>query len=205
MRFKDFRALFAEQWYVCTDWIYRYVTDFDKRRLVERTDKWYLVPLKRGRYLFDDAPKHRDLLYHLAWRLYVPSYISLQAALSWWQLIPETTMTITSISSKKTTSFDTSIANRSYRSTKPHCLVWYQVQHSAYGSFAMATREKALADLLYFFPQYGDEKAFEALRLDAEQLSRDFLPEIFLHYVALFEQKKLQRTAQHFISFLNHA
>jgi hypothetical protein len=69
----------------------------------------------------------------------------------------------------------------------------------------MASREKALADLLYLYPQYSSDADFASLRLQVEELKTTFVPEIFLHYVQLFAQKKLEQTAQRFIHFLTHA
>lgn len=204
MKYQELRTLFSEKHYFCTDRIYRYDPHFDRKRLVEWSQKGYIIWLKRERYLFADAPRHRDLLFHLANHFYTPSYISLHSALSRYGLIPETTITVTSISTKKTTQFDTSIGSFAYKSCKPVCLTGYTMIDSDYGAYALATREKTCADLLYF-SLYRTEEDFASLRLNIESLKTDFDTSLFRSYIALFEQKNLSAVAELFIHYLTHA
>ena len=203
MKRKEFRNMFRNEKYVCTDRIYRHVPDFDKRRLVEWKDKWYIVPLKRKWYLFSDVEVSYNLWLHLAHVLYRPSYISLYSALSYYQLIPETVVTIQSVSSRKTSLFHTPLASWSYQTCKPEYYTWYKILETPEWSVIMADVEKAFVDLLYYFP---DIKTFDAIawwRLDTEA-SVWLIDESTLRWYAhMYNNKALVERTETLLSFLH--
>lgn len=166
MNFAQFRKTLYEHEYFCSDWIYRYIPDFDKRRLYEWTQRWLLLPLKKGWYLFADIQRDQQLIYHLASVLYRPSYISLLTALSYYGLIPETVVTIQSISTKKTSSYHLEWAHRDYRSCKTVMFGWYDIVTSQHGPLLIATPEKAIVDLFYYYPQYRTLEDIKSLRIN---------------------------------------
>ena len=53
-----------------------------------------------GFYLLAGQPVDRQFLFHAANRIYPPSYVSLEAALKYYGLIPEETFQITSVSTR---------------------------------------------------------------------------------------------------------
>lgn len=169
MRFPQFRQLLHEYDYFSVAWVYRYVPSFDKRRLYERTQKGYLTPLKRGRYLFADVECTYELTLHLANVLYRPSYVSLFTALAYHGLVPETVIAIQSITPKKTTHYDLNRATREYRSCKESSFGGYVMIPSSDTQILMATPEKAIVDLIYYHPQYRTRDDFASLRINTDR------------------------------------
>ena len=96
--------------------------------------------------LKDSNPSH----YFIANKLYQPSYISLEKALSHYGIIPETVYTITSITTKPTREFKTPKGIFSYQSIKKEAFTGYEPKKIDGLTVLFAEPEKALADYLYF-------------------------------------------------------
>jgi hypothetical protein len=56
----------------------------------------------RGWYVFADAQVDLPLLFDVGCQAYSPAYVSLEAALSWYELVPETVQAITLVGTRKT-------------------------------------------------------------------------------------------------------
>ena len=103
--------------------------------------------------------------YAIANRLYFPSYISLDTALSYYSLIPETVYTITSVTPKPTREFEVNGRAFDYRRIKKQAFAGY-IPKEIYGETVyIATPEKAVADFLYFV-SLGRRKYNDRLKLD---------------------------------------
>lgn len=198
MKWLEFRKLFQNEKYISTDWIYASVPGFDKRRLYERKKKWYLIPLKRKRYIFGDVQPEYTLLLHISSMIYKPSYISLFTALARYHLIPETVITIQSISSRKTAIYHNTYGAWSYVSCQPHYLWWYNLMHTDNGVVLMADVPKTILDILTYYPEYDDVDDFEALRLDQDLLS-DMLDTHQLIQYAHQSSKTVQSRVDRFV------
>jgi hypothetical protein len=111
----------------------------------------YLYQLKRGLYVAGIKIKtpHPEL-FLVANHLYGPSYISAESALSYWGLIPEKVMSITSITTRKSTIFSTDLGNFCYFHVPPegYSIGVCQVQLTPVQTVIMASPEKALCDLI---------------------------------------------------------
>ncbi len=75
--------------------------------------------------MFTDTPLNEETLFLIANKLYAPSYVSFEMALSYYGLIPEGVYAITSATSKKTATFQTPIGKFSYRTLKPQLFFGY--------------------------------------------------------------------------------
>lgn len=105
------------------------------------------LKLRNGFYMLkDSAPSH----YFLANKLYQPSYISLEKALSHYGIIPETVYSITSITTKPTREFKTPKGIFSYQRIKKEAFTGYGPKELEGTTVFFAESEKALADYLYF-------------------------------------------------------
>jgi len=62
--------------------------NFYRRRLNEWQDKGYIKKVIRGYYIFSDLQLSEEILFKIANRIYSPSYVSLESALSYYHLIP---------------------------------------------------------------------------------------------------------------------
>lgn len=116
--------------------------------LIHRLKKQgYIQSLKRGLYKLSDETTP-DL--YLANKLYEPSYISLEFALSYHRVIPETVYEITSITSKATRRFEALGRIYSYRKIKKSAFTGYMIEKQQGLSFQIADPEKAFVDSNYF-------------------------------------------------------
>lgn len=115
--------------------------DFYRPRLNEWQDKGYIKKVIRGYYIFSDLQLSEEILFKIANRIYLPSYISLESALSYYHLIPESIYGITSISTRKTYHFVTSIGEFIYRSLKPSLFFGYDLIKFNEKYLKMAHRE----------------------------------------------------------------
>ena len=144
--------------------------------------KGALVRLKNGLYYIagrDYSPAHA------ANRLYGPSYVSLQWALSYYGLIPERTVTITSITTKRKKQYETPLGCFTYHHlrTDRFALAYNRVDHAA-GHFLLASPEKALVDFVFYYCDTEDlaVQLLESHRLTAEDLKN--LDQLLLAQIA---------------------
>lgn len=88
-----------------------------RRQVHDWIKKNYLISLKKGLYIFDERfRKIQPSTFFIANFLYFPSYISLESALQFYNLIPEKVTVITSVTTKKTNIFKNALGTFEYRS-----------------------------------------------------------------------------------------
>ncbi|HSV96463.1 MAG TPA: hypothetical protein VLM75_05945 [Spirochaetota bacterium] len=155
---------------------YRYPRD----RVTKLLASGRIVRVKKGLYILGDklraGPFSREILANL---IYGPSYISLEYALSYHQMIPEWVRNVTSVTSAKNKSFTTPVGVFTYRHL-PVSLFTSGVRSipmSDGRSFLIATPEKAIADILYFAGGLSskaevEDFLFENMRIDEEAVER---------------------------------
>ena len=125
-------------------------------------------------------------------KIYAPSYISLESALAYYDIIPETVLGVTSISSRKTKQYESAWGVFSYRSVKPQYMIGYQViDNSPVKKFKIACLEKALLDYLYLHSDIVSIADFEGLRWNRTQLHSLLDYSKFTKYVKHIRQKSL--------------
>lgn len=105
------------------------------------------LKLRNNYYMLKDS---HPPLYTIANKLYQPSYVSLESALSYYGIIPETVYTITSVTTKSTREFKTPRGVFSYQRIKKAAFSDYGPVSIEGHVILLAQPEKALADYLYF-------------------------------------------------------
>ena len=105
------------------------------------------LKLRNSYYMLQDS---RLPLYAIANRLYQPSYISLESALSHYGVIPEVVYAVTSVTTKPTREFKTPKSVFSYQRIKKSVFSGYSPVPLEGHIVLLAEPEKALADYLYF-------------------------------------------------------
>lgn len=165
--------------------------DFDNRRLNEWQKKGYITKIIKGWYIFNDISINENILFQVSNSLRPPSYISLESALSFYNIIPEQTFTVTAITTLKTIEYNTLKGIFSYKTIKPDLFFGYTIIPQTKGRpILMAELEKALLDFLYLNSTINNSDAMEALRLNIEILkSTDFKK--VERYLELFNSKAL--------------
>ncbi len=156
-------------------------------KLLRRGD---IFRIKKGFYILGPGLRKDQAVCReiLANQLYGPSYISMEYALSWHQLIPEHVQTVTSVTLHKPKSFVTPVGNFTYQHVKKD---YYSYGIRALSledgrGFLMAGPEKAIADKVYFtsgLKRPDDLRAFlfADLRIEQEEfcgMDIDFFQEL---------------------------
>lgn len=118
------------------------------RFLVHRYAKrGVFLKLRKGLYCLADQPPSELVI---ANRLYEPSYLSFEFALSYHHLIPEAAYTITSATSRPTRALTALNKTFAYHRLKKSVFTGYEPVKVGAEIVLMATPEKALLDTLYF-------------------------------------------------------
>lgn len=115
--------------------------------LHQHTQKGFFVKLRNGLYVLKSKIPSS---WEIANRLYQPSYISLESALSFYGVIPEVVYSATSITTRPTRQFIALGQEFSYTRLKKSAYAGYSLSKSGRDRFLIAEPEKALADYLYF-------------------------------------------------------
>lgn len=130
-----------------------------------------LVRLKRGLYAIrGNVPPH----VYLANKLREPSYISLEFALSYHRIIPETVYEITSVTTKSPRRFTADNTRFTYRHIKRSAFFGYGPRKQGNFTFFLANPEKAYVDLVYFrmLSQRPPLSRFHKHKLNAQKATR---------------------------------
>lgn len=122
--------------------------------------------------------------FFLANTLYSPSYVSLDTALSYYNLIPESVYAVTSITTKPTREFVINKRFFEYRKIKKEAYTGFVPQELSGKIVYLATPEKAVGDFLYFV--FLGKRLFND-RLKTEKLNKKELKK----YLELFDKKLL--------------
>jgi len=109
---------------------------------------------------------------YIANKLYSPSYVSLETALSDYSIIPEVAMSVTSITTKPTRRFKNKHGLFIYRAVRPEAFTGYLVRRHGTFDILIAEPEKALVDYLYFKAYRNKNYDFSEARLDKDAVSR---------------------------------
>lgn len=168
---KDVRALFGASAVAVTSLLHRY-----KKR-------GFILQVKRGLYVFpDNLPPDA----YIANKLCHPSYVSLESALSYHGIIPETVYEITSVTTKATRRFEVKTLGKvfSYRKIKKAAYTGHEIQKQKGLSFYIADAEKAFVDTDYLrlISKQKPISRFHKEKISAEKA---------LRYAKLFKNEKL--------------
>lgn len=113
-----------------------------------------LVRLKKGLYVVSPTVSGRLLSTELiANHIYGPSYVSMESALRYWGLIPESVYIVKSMTTKRARQFNNSIARFDYSfCNEAYFPIGVQQEEKEGYTFMIASPEKALCDLITTTP-----------------------------------------------------
>ena len=178
---------------------------FERRNLKNWQDKGYIKKVIKGHYIFTDLEINESVLYEIANKIYSPSYVSLEMALSYYHLIPESVYQITSVATKKTKEFMTPIASFNFRTLRPNLFFGYKIVSYDQKSFKIADGEKAILDYLYFNPRLQSEGDFKEMRIDAGSFNEYINQDTIRNYLEQYWQKKFRLRVNGFLRFMENA
>ena len=168
--------------------------EFHRGNYLQWQKAGYIVPLRQGWYAFADYITKPDFARYIASKIYAPSYISLHTALSYYGIIPEAVVEISSVTTRKTAHFENKFASFSYQTVKPDLFWGYEPASMRDGqAFMLATPEKAIIDLLYLYPQYSTEDEMRELRFDEDFMHNELNVERLKEYAARINSPVLNK------------
>jgi predicted transcriptional regulator of viral defense system len=179
--------------------------DFDTRRLFEWQKKGYIKKLVNKWYFFEDLPHNEMLSYRISNCIYQPSYVSMESAFSYYDMIPEGVYSVEAISSRKTVSYRTPAGLFNYRHLSPPLFFGYQIIRYNELPVLMAGPEKALLDYLYFGTGIQSIQDLEAIRFNRFFLQNDVDWNLLEKYTPAFGSKILKIRVDHLKKLLDHA
>jgi len=175
-------------------------SDFTSTTLVNLknwVNKNYLIMLRRGLYAIAEELDDVDLM-AFATKIYQPSYVSMEMALSFYGIIPEAVFTVTSVTTRKTKEFRIVKGNFSYQKIKKVAFGGYETKKIGKISFNLALPEKAIVDFLYLnrnilngqAEQFSEYRFNEDFKYDAKKM---------LDFAKAFQNKKVLFLTNNFI------
>jgi len=188
MKYIDFQNVFNNRTLIDVREVKNIFPDFESRRFFEWQKKGYIKKITKLFYVFADKKINENEICFIANKLLEPSYLSLEYALRFYNLIPEMVYFITSITTRKTKMIETSVANFQYRSVKENLFFGYKIIEIGGVSYRIAEPEKALLDFLYLRSDINDMNDIEELRINKEVFHE------------IIDQEKLKKHAEGFNS-----
>ena len=178
--------------------------DFHRQQLNYWHNQGYIKPLAGGYYILADRAINEMYLFTVANRIYEPSYVSLESALAYYEVIPESVFGVTSVSSRKTKEHISLWGVFSYRSIKPLYMIGYQVIGiRGEEKYKIASLEKAILDYLYLNSNIHSVGDFEGLRWNRDQLLDRLDHSTFMKYLAIFEKRTLESRVKYLMEYLH--
>lgn len=150
---------------------------FSRHALVKRAlAKGELIQIRRGLYGLAEKYRRKPLnLLSVAQKVYGPSAISLESALSWHGWIPEAVYSITSVSAPRSREFKTPLGVFGFvRVPADPFLAGVELRTEGSDSFFIAGPWRALVDYVYVHKKdWKDSKPLrESLRIEDEHLEK---------------------------------
>lgn len=164
---------FYNQWHALgcfsVNQVHAILPDFNRSNLYQWQQAGYILSLRQGWYAFADYLQQPDYARFFAGKMCAPSYISLHTALSFYGIIPEAVVEITSVTTQKTCRYENPFGRFTYQTVRPRLFWGFEPKAMRDGKqYMMATPEKAIIDLLYLYPQYTTADDMLHLRLDED-------------------------------------
>ena len=168
--------------------------DFDRNNLTRWCRRGLLVKLRNQYYAFPEYRQVPNFSRYVANRIYAPSYISLHSALSFYGMIPEEVVQLTSVTTLKTARFENDFGTFHYQNVKTPFYFGFEIKTIQSGrGLLFATPEKALLDLLYLNPYYKTEQDMEELRLDEDYMQNELNLERLNGYLSKIGSKTMEQ------------
>jgi len=191
MQFIEFRNKFKNQYVFSKKDIEKLFPAYNKMNLVNWQKKGHITRIRNSWYCFSEINEIKSYNLLIANKIYKPSYVSLETALSFYGFIPEAVFLTTSVSSRKTIEFDTKLGVYSYKSIKENLFFGYKLLDFDKSIIKIAEPEKAILDFLYLKKSVNNINDITALRLNKNEIKLVVDFKKLHNYTSLFNSKKL--------------
>jgi len=168
-----------------------------------------LTQLRRGRYLLSEEDRRSEVSdFYIANYLYRPSYVSLQSALEYYDMIPEAVGMVLSLTTLHGREWQTPAGVFRYRSIGAARFWGYKERGAVRPGddarqrrFLIASPEKAVLDLFYLEPGDWTDERLEGLRLqNLGAIDRQRL----VDFADKFQSAKVRRAAGRFLEAIEN-
>jgi len=157
--------------------------DTARKFILRYVKEGFIIKLKKGLYSLEAyLPSELEI----ANRVYSPSYVSLEYALMFYSIIPDTVYNVTSVATKSTREFVINNISYRYSKIKKNAFSGYSRKSIDGNIVLIAEAEKAFVDYLYFV-DLGQKVVYD--RIDVSKLSKNKL----IEYARLFKRKSLAK------------
>ncbi len=205
MKYIEFKKIFEKMPVFSLSDIHTISPAFHRQQLTQWLKKGYIQKLKKGFYFFSDRTIDDEIFNHIANKIYSPSYVSLELALSRYEFIPESVYGITSVSSRKTQTIVTPVGTFIYRHIKPELMFGYELRESANIHYKLAFPEKAILDFLYLNSDLHNPAAIEEMRFNTEEIQAIMDWNRCEQYLDIFQSQQLRKRFNLFKEHVTHA
>ena len=177
MRFHEFlKKLSGKKYYVFSfEDMCVFFPEESRSNLRQYLSRWkkkgWIGSLRKGLYELTYPERLNVPDFFMANKIYSPSYISLETALSYYSILPEVSMAVISVTPKATRRFKNTHGLFIYRTIRPEAFRGYGLEKHNGFDILIAEPEKALVDFLYFKTLHGGKFDRDAERLDNKRLA----------------------------------
>lgn len=177
---------------------------YHKSKISKWKKSWYIKQIIKWYYILDKINLNNSLLFKISNIIYNPSYISLESAFSYYWIIPEQVFSITSVSTRKTNTFNTDIWTFEYKKIKNELFFWYEVLELKDNKILIASLEKALIDYFYLYDNVKNIIDLEYLRFNKDILKEKLDINLLKRYSNLLNSKVVSKRIELLIKYINN-
>jgi predicted transcriptional regulator of viral defense system len=205
MKYLEFQREFKRALIIDIREVKNIFSRFSSRRFYEWQKRGLIKKIANNFYIFSDVVLNENHLKFIANKLYSPSYISLETALSYYNLIPEMVYQIKSVTPMKTKKLNTSIGSFTYQKIKRELFWGYILVKINNCNFLMAEPEKAFLDFFYFRKDIKSEKDFYELRINTDSFIKRIKRNVLFGYLEKFNSYSFKKRVTQFLKFIQNA
>lgn len=199
MKYREFEQIFGTYQVFTTQDIFLVDDTFALNQLTRWQHDGYITKLRRWKWVFTALLKNLRVYPRIANFLVSHSYLSLEWALSWYGILPESVPVYTSICSHRKEEYAVNGIQCTYQKIKPSLYFGYEIVKYGDTYVAIGFLEKVLLDYFYIHPWIHTEDDFESMRFNTYEINERILWERFDLYSTLYP-KTVQSTVSLFIA-----
>lgn len=179
----------------------------DKRRLFEWQSRGYLMKIRKEWYCFPEFLKEPYSTWLIANLVHAPSYISLETALTYYDVIPEGVFMTTSVTTNRPIKKEMAGHHYSYSSIRKDLFMGYTLFDTGFNNrrIKIADLEKAILDFFYFRTEYATLDTIRELRFNVAVLRDELNIGRLNSYLEIAENNALEKRIRKMLKLYIHA
>ncbi len=204
MDFRTFIEKFDERYPFNVKQVRLQEKGFFLQQLHNREKKGRIKNIIRWWWIFDKALKNNGIWALVANVIHEPSYLGLQWALRYYNLIPEWVFEYTCCTTKKTQRYNTVVGSIVYRSIHSRYYRWYDlINIGGYKNIRISSPEKTICDYIYLHNKIVNQNDFEEMRINAFVWKEIWSNKLLIEYSKRYPLR-VQKMVKIFISYVSN-